>query len=183
MCSMQLYIHSPQQIAFTENLSHMLRIVLFLMALCVASFSFGQTSLSGKVTDEDSGEEIVFGTVALYQNDVLKNVTETDEFGNYTFVNIDPGTYDVEASYTGYQAKRVAEVKVLAGKSNKLDLSISTGGGVLLQEVVVVDYEVPLVEQDNTTSGTTLTSDQIRNLPTRNINALASTSAGLGLYR
>jgi outer membrane receptor protein involved in Fe transport len=157
----------------------MLRIVLFLMALCVASFSFGQTSLSGKVTDGDSGEEIVFGTVALYQNDVLKNVTETDEFGNYAFVNIDPGTYDVEASYTGYQAKRVAEVKVLAGKSNKLDLSISTGGGVLLQEVVVVDYEVPLVEQDNTTSGTTLTSDQIRNLPTRNINALASTSAGL----
>ncbi len=157
----------------------MLRILLVLLALSVGMLSYGQTSLSGKVTDEESGENIVFGTVALYQNEVLRNVTETDDFGNYSFSNIDPGTYDVEASYTGYQPKRVTNVKVLAGKANKLDLTISTGGGIILDEVVVVDYAVPLVEQDNTTSGTTLTSEQIRNLPTRNINALASTAAGL----
>ncbi len=157
----------------------MLRILLLSITLCLTALSFGQTSLSGKVTDEDSGEPIVFGTVALYQNDVLRNVVDTDDVGNFTFANIDPGTYDVEASYTGYQPKRIANVKVLAGKSNKVDLAITTGGGIVLDEVVVVDYEVPLVEQDNTTSGTTLTSEQIRNLPTRNINALASTSAGL----
>ena len=45
--------------------------------------------------------------------------------------------------------------------------------------MVVIEYKVPLIEQDNTTSGKTITSDEIKNLPTRNINALAATSAGL----
>jgi outer membrane receptor protein involved in Fe transport len=49
----------------------------------------------------------------------------------------------------------------------------------LLTTVEVKTYRVPLVEQDNTTQGQTITSEQIRNLPTRNINALAATTAGL----
>ncbi|MEL7121399.1 MAG: TonB-dependent receptor [Bacteroidota bacterium] len=157
----------------------MVRTLLLIAFLCLSLGAFSQTSLSGKVTDGENNDPILFGTVALYLNGVLKNVVETDDNGNYNFSNIDPGTYDVEASYTGYQPKRVSNVKVLAGKANKLNLSISNDGGIVLDEVVVVEYQVPLVEQDNTTSGSTLTSDQIRSLPTRNINALAATAAGI----
>ena len=92
----------------------------------------GQTALSGKVTDEDSGAPVEFATVALYKNGVLITGQETDDKGNFNFPDIDPGTYDVEASFTGYQARRITGVKVLAGKVNKLDLVISTGGGIVL---------------------------------------------------
>src|SRR5690606_19553948 len=51
--------------------------------------------------------------------------------------------------------------------------------GLVLQGVVVVDYKVPLIEQDNTTQGGIKTAEQIRNLPTKNINAIAATTAGL----
>jgi hypothetical protein len=69
---------------------------------------------------------------------------------------------------------------VIAGKANKLDINYVQLGSIL-DEIVVVDYKVPLIEQDNTTSGGVITSDQIKNLPTRNINALAANTAGLAV--
>lgn len=155
----------------------MLRILLLFVFLGCTQLLVAQTSLYGKVTDQESSEPIFFASVALYQNDVLKNVIETDDAGNYIFGDIDPGTYDLEVSYTGYTPQKVVGVKVLAGKATKLDFKISAG--VVLESVEVVDYKVPLVETDNTTSGSVITSEQIRNLPTRNINALAATAAGL----
>jgi outer membrane receptor protein involved in Fe transport len=154
-------------------------LLLIFFSLAIGITAVAQTSLFGKVTDEESSEPILFGSVALYKNGVLITGTETDFDGNYNFAAIDPGTYDVEVSYVGYQPKRIAGVKALAGKANKLDIMMSSGTGVVLDAVEVVAYEVPLVEQDNTTSGKVITSDEIKNLPTRNINALAATSAGL----
>jgi outer membrane receptor protein involved in Fe transport len=156
----------------------MIRRLLFLSLLLLFSHHlWGQTSLAGKVTDEESGEPISFGTVALYKNGVLITGTETDLDGNYSISNIDPGTYDVEASFTGYSAVRMTSVQVLAGKANRLDFQISSG--ILMDEIVVKEYKVPLIQQDNTTSGGVVTGEQIRNLPTRNISAIAATTAGV----
>lgn len=154
-------------------------ILVLLLILSGIPLLYSQTSLAGTVVDKETGEPIIFGTVALYENGVLSSGTETDVNGNYNFPDIDPGNYDVEASYVGYQTLRITGVQVLAGKANKVDFGLSSEGGVLIDEVVITEYKVPLIEQDNTTSGAVITSDQIRNLPTRNINALAATSAGL----
>ncbi|HQU57637.1 MAG: von Willebrand factor type A domain-containing protein [Phaeodactylibacter sp.] len=178
---------------------------LLLAAFLCGAAAFSQTSLTGKVTDAGSGDPIIFGNVALLKNGVLVTGTETDFEGNYTINTIDPGTYEVEVSYVGYRKERIKGVKVLADKANRLDITLSAEG-VVLDEVVVTEYKVPLIEQDNTTSGAvismnrggggynrsrnarksrektkgkTLTSEEIRNLPTRDINGLAANSAGL----
>ena len=161
------------------NLKAMKTTLLLLAAWLCGAAAFCQTSLSGKVVDAESGEPILFASVALYTNGALTAGTETDFDGNYSFSNVNPGTYEVEVSYVGYAKRRVDGVEVTAGKANSLDIEISSAG-VVLQEVVVTDYKVPLVEQDNLTSGgMIITSDQIRNLPTRNIKSLAATTAGL----
>ena len=136
-----------------------------------------QTALQGKVTDGASGEPIIFGTVAVYKNGTLITGTETDFDGNYLISPIDPGTYDVEFSYIGYQSERVIGMVVKADQSNKLDKAITEG--VTLATAVIVDYKAPLIDFDNTTQGKTITSEDIRSLPTKNINAIAATSAGL----
>lgn len=152
-----------------------LLLISFLLLSAVAAVA--QTSLSGTMTDSDSKEPIIGGTVLLFKNGVQITGTTTDFDGTYNIANLDPGTYDVEASYLGYQSQRVEKVVIFAGKANKLDFGLSSG--VLLTTIEVKTYRVPLVEQDNTTQGQTITSEQIRNLPTRNINALAATTAGL----
>ncbi len=138
---------------------------------------YAQTTLSGKVTD-DTGEPIIFGSVALYKNGVLITGTETDFDGYYHFASLDPGTYTVETTYVGYTKQRIEGVIVYAGKANKLNVEMSSDA-VSLSEVVVISYRVPLVEQDNSTQGATIVSDQIKNLPTHNINGRSATIAGL----
>lgn len=137
---------------------------------------FSQTSLEGKIMDENK-ETLIGATVVLFKSGVQKAGTTSDEDGNYSFTNIDPGTYDVEISYIGFQTQRIQRVVVFAGKSNRLNAEMNVG--IILNEVVVTDYKVPLIQQDNTTSGGTVTSEQIRNLPTKNINELAATTAGI----
>ncbi|MEZ4961600.1 MAG: carboxypeptidase regulatory-like domain-containing protein [Saprospiraceae bacterium] len=155
----------------------MARYLLLTFAFLIAGIAASaQQSLQGTMTDAESGEPIIFGTVALYKNGKLITGTETDLDGFYSIPELDPGTYDVAFSYTGYQELRITDVEVSASKANKLDAKISAG--VTLTEIVVT-YEKPLIEQDNTTQGKTLSSEEIKNLPTRNVNALASLSAGV----
>lgn len=153
--------------------NYMLLVVLFFGLNLVHA----QTSLNGKVTDGDTGEPILFGSVALYKNGSLISGTETDFDGFYNFANIDPGTYDVEASYVGFQPTKIAGVIVYGGQANNLDIKLDSG--VDLQEVVVVQYRIPLITQDCSTSGGTLTSEQLKKLPTRNIGGLVSNVAGV----
>ncbi|MFT4533072.1 MAG: outer membrane receptor protein involved in Fe transport [Saprospiraceae bacterium] len=152
-------------------------LLLFVLSSISITGMLAQTSLEGKVTDAASGEAILFGTIALYKNDVLISGTETDLDGNYFFSNIDPGTYDIEASYIGYTPQRQVGVIINAGRTNRLDFDISEG--VLFEAVEIKAYKVPLIEIDNTTSGATVTAEAIRSLPTKSINAIAATTAGI----
>lgn len=137
-----------------------------------------QTSLQGKITEEETGEPLIGAYIVLNKNGVFVTGTSTDIDGNFNIPNVDPGTYDVEVSYTGFQRKQITGIRVLAGKANRVDATLSSEA-VTMEAVEVVDYKVPLVEQDNTTQGAVITSENIRNLPTRNINAIAATTAGI----
>ncbi len=157
----------------------MARNLLIILAFMLTStIAMAQTSLKGSVTDADNGEPILFGNVALFRDGTLITGVETDFDGNYNITNIDPGTYDVEASYVGYSPQRIEGVVLYADKANNLDIQL--GVGINLTEVVVVEYVVPLIEQDNTTQGGIVTAEQIKTLPTKNINGLAANTAGIG---
>jgi len=155
-----------------------MKTIMLLLAACLCGVAaFSQASLYGKATDANTGEPLLFASVSLYRNGVLLAGTETDFDGNYIFSNIEPGKYDVELSYVGYEKQRISGVQVLAGQANQLDIELSSAG-VVLEEIVVTEYKVPLVEQDHTTSGAVITSDKIRNLPTRNLNKLSAATSG-----
>lgn len=153
------------------------RLLLISVFSSIGLAAWSQTSLEGKVTDVTTGDPLIFANVVLFRNGNLITGTQTDLDGNYVFSSIDPGTYDVEASYTGFPTQRQTGVVALAGKSIRLDFKLDAG--MVLNVVEIVAYKVPLIEQDNTTQGGIKTAEQIRNLPTKNINAIAATTAGL----
>src|SRR5690606_34485185 len=132
-----------------------------LLLVCFSGFlatAWSQSSLEGSVTDATTGEPLIFANIILYRNGNLITGAQSDLDGNYVFSSIDPGTYDVEASYTGYPNQRQTGVVVLAGKAIRLDFKMDAG--MLLEGVVVKDYKVPLIEQDNTTQGGIKTAEQ-----------------------
>jgi len=148
-----------------------------LVSVSHINIGYSQTSLQGKVTDLASGEPILFGTVALIKDGTTIKGVETDLDGNYYFSDIKPGTYEVEASYVGYTPSRLTGVLVTANKSNRLDLQISEG--VLADEIVITEYKLPMIEFDNTSSGSIVTSEDIRNLPTKSVNSIAAKAVGV----
>src|SRR6187402_2192345 len=153
------------------------RLLLISIFSSIGLASWAQSSLEGKVLDASNGEPLIFANVVLFKNGNLITGTQSDLDGNYVFSSVDPGTYDVEASYTGFPTQRQTGVVVLAGKAIRLDFKLDAG--VMLNAIEIVEYKVPLIEQDNTTQGGIKTAEQIRNLPTKNINAIAATTAGL----
>ncbi|MFK7775489.1 MAG: carboxypeptidase regulatory-like domain-containing protein [Saprospiraceae bacterium] len=131
-----------------------------------------QTSITGKITDIDTGEEMIAANIIVSNAGVFVAGETTDIDGNYS-IRIDPGTYDVRVSYTGYVDHLVRSVIANAGQATKVDVQLGASEAVL-EEVVVKAYKVPLIKMDATSTGSTVTAEHIRNLPTRNINSVAA---------
>ncbi len=183
--------------------------LLFLFSIA----AIAQTTLTGQVTDIDTGEELIGANVTIFHNGNFIDGTATDFAGKYS-IQLDPRIYEVEISYVGYPTQKISNVIVKAGQENKLDLQL--GGGIDLDCVVVTEYKNPIIQKDNVTSvgvvtnskifkrprknrgrknkstqkqaskkqspapsSNVITSQQIRNLPTKNINALAASVAGM----
>ena len=52
-------------------------------------------------------------------------------------------------------------------------------GAINLNEVTVIDYEIPLISKDNTTSGASITAEEISKLPNRSAEGVASSVGGV----
>ncbi len=148
---------------------------LFLMGANQTATEYG--SLGGKVVDVDTNEPIIFGPVTLYKDGKQVAVAQTEQNGNYYFEKVVPGIYVVEFSYVGYTTQTIEGVLISANKSIKLDMKLKAG--IVLENVEIVAYKMPLMEQDNTSQGRTITSEDIRSLPLKDINRIASTSSGV----
>lgn len=137
-----------------------------------------QASLEGLVKDKSSGSPLDFAYVKLFKSGSLVSGTQTDLDGNYLLTNLDPGTYDVEASYIGYNANKITDVVIKAGAIIRLNFELSPAG-VQLDVVEIKAYKAPLIDVDNTTTGGTVTAETIANLPTKSVNAIAASTAGV----
>ncbi|MEM6964708.1 MAG: von Willebrand factor type A domain-containing protein, partial [Bacteroidota bacterium] len=127
-------------------------IVLTLNLLFLSTFLVAQTTLTGKVTDAESGEELIGANVQVFRNGAFVVGDATDIDGNFS-LRVDPGTYDIDFSYTGYPTQKVEGVIAVASHATKVDVQLQTGTGQVLDEIVVTGYKVPLIRQDETSSG------------------------------
>ncbi|MBK8055684.1 MAG: carboxypeptidase regulatory-like domain-containing protein [Saprospiraceae bacterium] len=158
----------------------MKRLIVILGCLfCLFGNMAAQTTIEGKVTDAKNNESIIYGTIALYRGGVLITGTETDADGNYFLSDVQPGTYDMEASYVGYTTQRQTGIIIKAGRTNRVNFVLTDDANILDLGIEIKEYKIPLIEIDNTTQGTTVTAEKIRALPTKQVNAIAATSAGI----
>ena len=113
--------------------------VIVILSIFLGSGLFAQTTLSGKITDANTGESLIGATIIYGKG----QGTATDFDGNYS-LKIQSGERSIQVSYVGYKA--VSQVVSIKGKSQVLDFKLKT---VLLNEVQVVadiarDRETPV---------------------------------------
>lgn len=153
------------------------KLYLLIVGLIFTSSSiFAQSgSLEGKITDKNTGETVPFANVVAERNgNQIAGVT-TDFDGNYTIKPLDPGTYDLIVSFVGYGQVTLEGIVVSSNKITFRDVQLSEG--IDIEEVVIKD-EKPLLDPDNL-GGKTVTSEEIRSMPTRSVTSVAATAAGV----
>lgn len=155
------------------------KIYLTLLLSCLSIYGFSQSgALKGTVTDDKTRETIPFAAVVAYLNGSQAGATQTDLDGNYTLKPLTPGKYDIKVVILGYAPKEIKGVLVASDKTAYADIKLSTSA-IELKEFTVEEYKVPLIQKDNTSAGNTVTREDIAAAPTREVNAVAATAAGV----
>jgi hypothetical protein len=153
-------------------------LVSVFFAVSVAVAQQGGT-IKGKMLDKDNGEPLAFANVVLMKGGSQVAGTMTDFDGKFTFPALTPGKYNIQATYVGYQAIQVNDVIVNAGKITFVPDIKASSGAESLEEFVVIDYEVPLISKDQTSSGGTVTAEDIKKMPGRSAASIAATVGGV----
>lgn len=123
-----------------------------------------QIKLEGRVLDSETDEPLIFATVAVYANGVLKTGTETDLEGNFSITNLVAGIYDVEFHYTGYLPLKMQNIDLIARNVIKLEAKMEVGYRSCCPICV---YTPPLIYLDDTTQGRVFKSSDIKHSPFR----------------
>ena len=147
------------------------------LATCTMTMAQSQGRLKGKITDE-TGEGVPFANVIVEKGGSQVAGGSSDFDGNYDINPIPPGTYDLKASCIGYNAFVVKNIVIPANKITFYPIKM-TSGAIKIDEVVVVDYEIPLISADNTTQGATFTAEEIAKLPVRSAEGVAASTGGV----
>ena len=158
----------------------MLKKLLFSITLgLIATLTFAQSgTLRGKIRDKDSKEPIPFANIIIEAGGKQFGGSTTDFDGNYTIRPIPPGTYDVKATYVGYKPLLIRGVIIKNDKVEFLDITMESTA-TTLETFEVVDYKVPLIDKDQTSSGRTMTSEEIAKMPARGAASVAITVGGV----
>ncbi len=135
-------------------------------------------SILGTVADE-TGAPIANATVQSTNVATgLETTTHSDEYGDFNLPFLAPGDYRVEVDAKGFAKASNPSVTVHAQETQHLTFSLHIGSAT---EVVTVTSQAPLLETANTTTGQTLGTATVQNLPVNNENLLSETLLGPGM--
>lgn len=150
----------------------------FLIVLTSAGVLLAQNdaAIKIKLLDKSNKETIPFANVIVETGGIQSGAGTTNMDGEVIIKPLNPGKYNVRATYVGYQQVEIKDVILTVGKTAYLNIEMQQGTD--LPEVEVIEWKKPLIDPD-TKSGGTVTAEEYRNMATKNISSVASTTAGV----
>jgi hypothetical protein len=159
----------------------MLRKLLFTIGIILSAnfLAYSQSgALKGKVLDKATREPLPFVNIVVEVGGTNVGGSASDFDGVFIIKPIPPGKYDVKATYIGYKPTMYKGVTIASDNIQFLDIEMESTA-VSLETFEVIDYKVPLISKDQTTSGASVTSEEIAKMPNRSANSIASTVGGV----
>jgi outer membrane receptor for ferrienterochelin and colicin len=142
---------------------------LFLLLLFPGVLFAQSGKIHGTVLDAQSKEPLI-GANILIQGTNLGSATDIQ--GEFVILNVPVGTYTVQATYVGYRALTISNVRVNTQLTTEVDVKLSSEG-VQVQAVEIV-AERPLINKDHTNTLQVKTSEDLDLMPVRGVtNVLA----------
>lgn len=141
--------------------------MFFVSMMFVASVCFGQTGttgvINGTVTDPDGvvlpGITVILKSPAL----VLPQMTTVSNAqGQYRFIGLAPGTYELTFQLEGMNTMVYKEIVVSVGKTSTLDVGMTLK---TLEESIIVSGKTPTVDRQTTTRTNNMDLEFLQYIP------------------
>jgi hypothetical protein len=145
-----------------------------------AAFAQIAADLRGRVLDP-SGAVVVNAHIELTNSSTnVQQSTTSSSTGDYLFTHLNPGTYSVTVTASGFKTLDHTGITVVVGQTVNADLALSPGGD---QQTVTVDSDFPLMQVGTSDIQTNISASTIAAMPlnTRNFIQLSTLAPGVEL--
>ncbi|MFL6307925.1 MAG: carboxypeptidase regulatory-like domain-containing protein [Candidatus Sulfotelmatobacter sp.] len=152
-------------------------LLLSLAAMPLFAQSTSTGTLAGAVTDP-SGAVVSGATVSLTDTATKTTRTATTNGqGRYIFVDVTPGTYDLNFTKQGFSTSKT-QTTVSIGQATTINMPLQVGGSNVVVEVTAVGNELQTM---NATVGNTVNAAALENLPSigRDVNSFIELQPGV----
>src|SRR5215218_1728535 len=136
--------------------------LLLLMTFVMAGAQESRGSLTGTVTDPN-GAALPGATVEIRNVETnVANTATTNEEGNYTFPLLNPGRYTLTVKAQGFSGTSRENIEIRVADRVTLDIPLAVTG---VGETVTTVASATTLETGSVSTGTTITTQQIAELP------------------
>jgi outer membrane receptor protein involved in Fe transport len=151
-------------------------LVVITVFLVLPALVFAGTTgkIKGKVSDRENGEALPAANVTIVGTTLG---AAADLNGEYVILNVPVGTYSVRASYIGYQAITISNIKVAADLTTEVDFPLPTEAMAVGSVEIVA--ERPLVNKNATNAVRIATQEDVAKLPLRNVTQYVALAPGI----
>jgi outer membrane receptor for ferrienterochelin and colicin len=127
------------------------------------------STISGTVRDKQA--LVVSGAVIEVSSSELAvdRSTTTESDGAYNLAGIPPGIYEIKASKDGFQTEVFKNIELTLNRTLTYDITLQVGS---MGQTVEVDSSAPLLETTISSTGATITTEQIEDMPINGRNYL-----------
>ena len=151
----------------------------FLVIIATACFAppvLGQTGkIAGTVSDAETGNPLPGVNVVIVGT---QQGATTNAQGQYSILNVTPGTYDVRASFVGFAPQTVEGVQVNANLTTEQDFALQEQTAQL--EEVTVQATEPVVKRDVSANVANIDMEQdIEGAPVASVQEVIGLQAGI----
>lgn len=150
------------------------RLVPFLSVICLSLAAFTAASfaqnldnvtISGRVADSNNLPIVGASVTATQVETGTERTVVTNEDGRYQIIQLQPGTYNVKSSASGFGIKDNQGLVTISGQNVQLDFSLAPATVQAEQTVTIGEDDAPVVDTTRTVVGGTVTQREIEELP------------------
>ncbi|HEV8370200.1 MAG TPA: TonB-dependent receptor [Pyrinomonadaceae bacterium] len=162
------------------SLLTLLFILLFLNISTSNAQDLDTVTIAGRVLDQNAavipGAEIKATSVKTG----APRMTTTNVEGKYKFIQLEPGTYVVRASFNGFATQEITNLTTVSSQTLTVDFTLIPSD-ITVEPIVITSADAPVIDTKRTVVGVTLTSSEtaLLPLPTRSVLDLIFTLPGV----
>ncbi|MDD8017156.1 MAG: TonB-dependent receptor [Bacteroidota bacterium] len=152
---------------------NMRRILTVTFMLVVSLFAGNTGKISGRIIDKQSKEALIGANIVVVGTALG---TVADANGNFSILNLPPGTYTLGCSMIGYAKREYQNVKVSADLTTTINIELNVQT-IETEAVVVVGSR--LIQRDATSTAATFDAENFRALPVETFEQALQLQAGV----